>query len=104
MRQLTPSEMNKRSEERTVAAWFDENRQPVSTVEVNGWKKLVALARGKATAQPPPPLPKGVFNVIVADPPWRYDFAESNTREIENQSSSPEMQDPQGKKRSGSPP
>jgi N6-adenosine-specific RNA methylase IME4 len=30
-------------------------------------------------------LPKGEFNVIYADPPWRYEFTESVDREIENQ-------------------
>lgn len=29
-------------------------------------------------------LPEGKFNVIYADPPWRYEFSETNTREIEN--------------------
>ena len=24
---------------------------------------------------PPPPLPKGPFNLIVADPPWRYSYS-----------------------------
>jgi N6-adenosine-specific RNA methylase IME4 len=31
------------------------------------------------------PTSLDVFEVIVADPPWRYEFAESDTREIENQ-------------------
>ena len=30
-------------------------------------------------------LPAGVFNVILADPPWQYDFAETDNRAIENQ-------------------
>lgn len=30
------------------------------------------------------PLPPGKFNVILADPPWRYDFAQSDSRRIEN--------------------
>lgn len=28
-------------------------------------------------------LPKGVFDVIYADPPWKYDFSKSNSRAIE---------------------
>lgn len=30
-------------------------------------------------------LPAGTFNVILADPPWQYDFAETDNRAIENQ-------------------
>lgn len=31
------------------------------------------------------PLPKDKYNVIYADPPWEYDFAETENRKIENQ-------------------
>lgn len=34
---------------------------------------------------PTPPLPVDLFNVIYADPPWKYDFSQSDSREIENQ-------------------
>jgi N6-adenosine-specific RNA methylase IME4 len=30
-------------------------------------------------------LPAGTFNVLLADPPWQYDFAETRNRAIENQ-------------------
>jgi N6-adenosine-specific RNA methylase IME4 len=30
------------------------------------------------------PLPNGKYNVIIADPPWRYEFSETTNREIEN--------------------
>lgn len=30
-----------------------------------------------------PPLPDGVFNVIYADPPWRYQFSPTYSREVE---------------------
>jgi N6-adenosine-specific RNA methylase IME4 len=30
-------------------------------------------------------LPKGVYEIIYCDPPWRYDFAETDNRKIENQ-------------------
>lgn len=39
---LTAGERKKRSEERTVAAWFDAQPEPLPAVEANGWKKLVA--------------------------------------------------------------
>lgn len=31
------------------------------------------------------PLPKGQYDLIYCDPPWRYDFAETENRAIENQ-------------------
>jgi N6-adenosine-specific RNA methylase IME4 len=31
------------------------------------------------------PIGQGVFDVVYADPPWRYEFEESDSREIENQ-------------------
>lgn len=30
-------------------------------------------------------MPKGKYDVILADPPWKYEFAESEARAIENQ-------------------
>ena len=30
-------------------------------------------------------LPQGKFDIILADPPWRYDYSVSRSREIENQ-------------------
>jgi len=33
----------------------------------------------------PAVLPAGVFDLILADPPWQYDFAETDNRAIENQ-------------------
>ena len=43
------------------------------------------LARKIAPKPETPPLPKGTYDVIYADPPWRYDFAASDSRKIENQ-------------------
>jgi len=31
------------------------------------------------------PLPNGVFDVIYCDPPWQYNFSETDSRKIENQ-------------------
>jgi N6-adenosine-specific RNA methylase IME4 len=38
-----------------------------------------------AEAVTPRQIPAGTFEVIYADPPWRYDFSETKTRDIENQ-------------------
>jgi N6-adenosine-specific RNA methylase IME4 len=32
-----------------------------------------------------PVVPDGTYNVLLADPPWRYEFSETTRREIENQ-------------------
>jgi N6-adenosine-specific RNA methylase IME4 len=38
-----------------------------------------------AEAVTPRQIPAGTFEVIYADPPWRYRFSETKSREIENQ-------------------
>ncbi len=40
-----------------------------------------------------PPLPEGKFNLIYADPPWRYEFASSPNRRVENQLSTMPYED-----------
>jgi N6-adenosine-specific RNA methylase IME4 len=42
-------------------------------------------ARDQNLAGNATPIPAGKYGVIYADPPWRYDFAASNNRAIENQ-------------------
>jgi len=45
-----------------------------------------ATANARATKElEERPLPSGKFNLIYADPPWRYDFSVSDSRKIENQ-------------------
>jgi N6-adenosine-specific RNA methylase IME4 len=39
------------------------------------------------------PIPEGKFNVILADPPWRYQFVETESRAIENQYPSMELEE-----------
>lgn len=88
-RRLTQTELNQRSEERTVAEWVDSNpEEAAGAVKEKGWKKLVREARQakrEATTLPPPPLPVGVFDVLYADPPWRYEHSVDKNRSIENQ-------------------
>lgn len=38
-------------------------------------------------------MPKNEFEVILADPPWRYDFSSTESREIENQYPTMELED-----------
>lgn len=59
-------------------------------------EQIEAVERGKKTVVrvlheirqtnplPTPPLPTGVYDVIYADPPWCYEFSETNSRMINN--------------------
>ncbi len=38
-------------------------------------------------------IPEGVFNVIYADPPWKYQFQENKSREIENHYPTMDLED-----------
>lgn len=67
--------------------WFDE-ADPIDIKEVQAKRvdfENEEAARREAERdageQPGPTLP----NLVLADPPWRYDFAETDSRQIENQ-------------------
>ncbi len=53
-----------------------------------GKKKWTVAKLRKAIREahpiPSPPLPKGVFDLVCADPPWRYEFAPTKASKIEN--------------------
>ena len=40
-----------------------------------------------------PDLPAGKYSLIYADPPWRYEFSETDSRKIENQYPTMELED-----------
>jgi N6-adenosine-specific RNA methylase IME4 len=48
-------------------------------------RRAERIEKVAAMAQPEPTLPASRYPVIYADPPWRYEFAESESRAIENQ-------------------
>jgi N6-adenosine-specific RNA methylase IME4 len=48
-------------------------------------RRAERVERVAAMANPSPSLPTQRYPVIYADPPWRYEFAESESRAIENQ-------------------
>lgn len=50
-----------------LTIWKEEERR------LHEWKNKVI------------PMPEGEFDIIYADPPWRYDFSKSDNRAIENQ-------------------
>ncbi len=47
------------------------------------------------------PLPDGQYHVLYADPPWRYEFSQSDSRKIENQYPTMELEDICGMEVSG---
>lgn len=47
----------------------------------------------KALEKELPPLPNKRYQLIYIDPPWRYEFSKSNSREIENQYPTMEIED-----------
>ncbi len=59
------------------AEWLDK-------AEENSWTRR-ELRRALAPDSSPPALPAGTWDVLLADPPWQYDFAETDSRAIENQ-------------------
>lgn len=49
-------------------------------------KAVMSLVRQPIKdARPPTPIPAGVYRLLYADPPWRYEHVETESRAIENQ-------------------
>lgn len=71
-------------------AWEDAQKGKKSISHV--YRKVKQKEKQKALKERPP-LPKGIYEVIIADPPWKYQFAESSNREIENQYPTMELKD-----------
>jgi N6-adenosine-specific RNA methylase IME4 len=56
-------------------------------------REVVRHERAKQPKPDLPPATNGCFQVLLADPPWRYDFSTSDSREIENQYDTLEIED-----------
>jgi len=64
------------------AAYVAECRESGTLPTVS---KMVRIARRSTIkVKPAAPLPSGSFDCILADPPWEYDFAETESRAIDN--------------------
>jgi N6-adenosine-specific RNA methylase IME4 len=64
----------------TYFAKMDEAEKEITSADI------IRMARKLQQVEvEPPPLPEGKYNVIYADPPWRYDFSPTDSRKIENQ-------------------
>ncbi len=57
----------------------------LDTAEAEGWSvRELRKAIQDSNRQGSPPLPEGVYDVIYADPPWKYEFSETESRAIES--------------------
>jgi len=66
-------------DEKSFLAWAREQAPAV----LAKWEQSLLPAPRVNGATPLPP--EGQFSVILADPPWRYDFSPTDSRQIENQ-------------------
>lgn len=74
----------------------DEQERFLEKAEANDWnrdefRKVVREERRPTLGMVQPPA--GTFELIYADPPWRYDFSRSPSRDIENQYPTMELED-----------
>jgi N6-adenosine-specific RNA methylase IME4 len=69
--------------ENMLGEWRDRIGKETERVTVN----LLREGEREQTkeARPARPLPEGVFRLLYADPPWRYEHIETENRAIENQ-------------------
>lgn len=77
-------DLNIRKGELWLCLQFAKKFDSVKQFEGYSWRyithKLLPEPRPKVET---PPLPKGKYNVIYADPPWKYDFCVDNADKIE---------------------
>lgn len=65
--------------------WKQAKKGDISIKKAYSKIKKQETRQEKAASLQPQPLPEGTYNVILADPPWRYEFSETTERAIENQ-------------------
>lgn len=74
----------------------DRYLEAAATAEPQWTRQELRRAVRRGSLDPPTPpltLPAGTFDVLLADPPWRYDFAETDSRAIENQYPTMDVED-----------
>lgn len=74
-----------------------DQKQWLKKAEKSGWS-VSSLRRELADQRSQKllgdnPLPTGQYHVLYADPPWRYEFSQSDSRKIENQYPTMELED-----------
>ena len=74
-----------------------KQREWLEKAEANEWsvKELREQIREANKPDPVPP-PEGEYQVLYVDPPWRYEFSETTSREIENQYPTMELDEIKG--------
>jgi len=80
--------VGKRSVER--ARYVQEHGTPEIVAQVDSGELPVSraydgLRLAMPTDRPPADPPTGRYSILLADPPWRYDYSETTTRKVENQ-------------------
>jgi N6-adenosine-specific RNA methylase IME4 len=63
-----------------VGNYAPEHKRPL-------FREAYREVSGKGAVRAPrdaPPLPPGKFRLLLADPPWQYDFCETDSRRVEN--------------------
>lgn len=79
------AELPKEKQEDIVARGKDEILRMAKQIKADQAKKRVEMQRQLANNKKSKPLPDGEYDLIYCDPPWRYDFSETGSRQIENQ-------------------
>jgi N6-adenosine-specific RNA methylase IME4 len=69
--------------ERLIKEWRGRIAEENARVTTNLLRE--GAREEKRDARPAPPLPVGEYRLIYADPPWRYEHIETESRAIENQ-------------------
>lgn len=66
-----------------VGEWRERVQKETERVTTNLIR--VGEREQKRNDRPTQPLPAGIFRLVYADPPWRYEHVETESRAIENQ-------------------
>lgn len=74
-----------------IGEWRDKISKETERVTTNILKRGEREQKGKGLDKVE--LPEGVFDLIYADPPWKYQHSKTTSRDIENQYPTMELED-----------
>ena len=71
----------------TAARYMKAAKQKSTGIDFSSLSKLYGPDKASPShiSQETPTLPEGKYSLIYADPPWRYEFSQTDSRKIENQ-------------------
>ena len=80
---------------RSARLYMQAARQSGNALPFSSLRSLYGPEKkeGPNLPQETPELPDGKYSLIYADPPWRYEFSETDSRKIENQYPTMELED-----------